>query len=94
MRSFGRVIAEIKGLVTVNAHTEAYVMGCEYLYEIDPDVAWCCRHRMLSILGQVERYCCIPSYLYERRKDVYNNMLTIARALLPQDEYEQFYQAF
>jgi len=85
---------KIADLTNINAHTEAYIEGCNFLNTIEPCIADYIKGELEKIQYESERNGHIPYYLYEQRYNLYQKMMELAKKKLLPKYYTQFYNCF
>lgn len=86
--NFDDKVAAIAFLTDANNHNEAYIKGCELIG------ATALKEKFILVRNLCELEGCLPYGLSEYRYGLYKEMKAIAKNVLTEDEYAEFYGAF
>ena len=91
--SFQSTMQDLSELTDINAHTQAYVLGCEYLESrgchLDDVIV-----RLNNIVHMQARLGYLPNHAIEERHRLYNIMMNASKEALTEDEQKVFYSCF
>ena len=91
--AFQDTMQAISELTDINAHTQAYVLGCEYLESrgchLDDVITG-----LNNIINTQSRLGYLPNDLMEKRHRYYNIMMNASKEALTEDEQKVFYSCF
>jgi hypothetical protein len=82
------VLARIKRMIEENNHSRAFQLAADKLGLV------VLSKRFGEIIRKQELCGELPAYLYERRRELYNELMAFAKTVLDEADFQKFYDAF